>query len=858
MSVLDTLSSDYRDSHPVGVLLPAILIPEEEYRRVGLPINSSNVEFLKALVKNALKAKGFMTKPNRNEYFERAKYELEVFEELGFVDYILLNWDILGFCHKNNIPTGFGRGSGAGSLVLYLVDVTRVDPIEYGLIFERFVSRARSNKIEKDGQIYFDGSLLPDVDNDIAFHKRQLVIDYINQKYQGHTAKILTFNTLASRLCMKECAKIVDAMPEIAANRISDHIPDSHGRVFGLEEAAENSDSFKEFVQQHKKAYSIACKLEDLIKNTGVHPSGIAISNQLIGSIMPLHKTKDNDLVTGYDMQGVTELCVKFDILGLRTLSVVDEACSLAGIKNFLDINPEDGKIYEYFQEFKNPHGLFQIEASTNQQVCEKVKPANLEQLSAVIALARPGALAYVDEYTKFAEPEAFGSQALLDILKPTSGVPLYQEQAMAIANKVFGLTLDDAELIRRVIGKKKRSEMPKWKEKIYSAAKAKGLGTEIADFYWKLLEDSSNYSFNKSHSCSYACLTAITTYLKTQHPLEFFTALLNMAIHESNPHEDIARICRELPCFNIRLFPPCLYRSEMKFMIEGSNIRYGLAAIRGVNEKSMEVLQGLKSAKMVSKYDLFLTTRDCGINIGVLNALVGCGMFERFDADRCKLMLEANVFNNLSDREKRNFMALGKKYNHSVLATMKDVFNNSFVADDGKKLFSPKRIHTLTKKLQPYKQMYLANSTHVDMANWWFEQKLLGYSFSGSLASVFTKGELVDSRKINASDSGVFQFVGMVVEAKKKLAKKSGRQYLWLVLSDEFGEIKCLVMDSKDSHVLSMFLKFHKVPEEGDLVFIEGKKSDTSLFLQTIKPVQVKVFMNKRELNETDDAHIA
>ena len=288
-----------------------------------------------------IKEKGLNKLDNHKEYLSRTKMELDILEELGFIDYILLNWDIINFCHDNDIPTGPGRGSAAGSLVLYLINVTKVDPVKYELFFERFVSKSRARKIEKDGVCYLDGSLLADVDNDISYERRQEVIKYIEDKYPGRTSKILTLNTLSGKLCVKECGKIVGNYSEQEVNLVSDTIPKRFGKVAPLIEAYQESEAFRQWSDENIEVFKIARKLEGLNKNTGVHPSGIAISFQELQDICPVQLTNDGSLVSGYDMNWVAELMVKFDILGLRTLTVVHDVCEQLKI-DINSIDPDD------------------------------------------------------------------------------------------------------------------------------------------------------------------------------------------------------------------------------------------------------------------------------------------------------------------------------------------------------------------------------------------------------------------------------------------------------------------------------------------------------------------------------------
>ena len=498
MNALFSKFHKYEHPVPPGVRLPEIKIDDKYYETLGIDKTVSNFEFLRQLCLRAVVSKGIDKLPNKKEYYDRAKMELNVFNDLGFVDYILLNWDILKFAHENNIPTGYGRGSAAGSLILFLIGVTNVDPIKNGLFFERFVSKSRAKKIIVDGVTYLDGSLMPDVDNDIEFSKRQSVINYIKTKYAGKTCKILTMNTLTGKLCIKECAKIIAELNEDQVNAISDVIPKQFGKVFPLKDAYEESEQFKAFCDKNPKVFKVAKKIEGLNKNTGVHPSGISISYYNNEDIMPLQKTGDGEVVSAYDMNNISEITVKFDILGLRTLTVVYDTCQRLGL-DFKTLDFDKPATYKFLQDLQNPKGLFQIEANTNFHVCKKVKPRNMLELACVLSLARPGALDFLDQYSRYVETGQFQSVHPFfdDILSVTGGIPIFQEQLMKMIVKV-GFTLDEAETVRRIVGKKKVSEMPAWQEKIRNKVAENNLEAQIADVLWKVAEDSANYSFNK------------------------------------------------------------------------------------------------------------------------------------------------------------------------------------------------------------------------------------------------------------------------------------------------------------------------------------------------------------------------
>jgi DNA polymerase-3 subunit alpha len=785
-------------------------------------------------------------------YYNRLKEELDIFNDLGFVDYVLLNWDIINFCIENGIPVGAGRGSAAGSLVLYVIGVTNIDPIKYDLFFERFVSKSRARKIEHNGEIFLDGSLLADVDNDISYDRRAEVIEYIEKKYKGKTSKILTLNTLSGKLCMKECGKIVAELSELDVNQISDTIPKHFGIVAKLDVAYEESESFKAYADKYPKVFQIAKKLEGLNKNTGVHPSGISISYYELDDIMPLQTTNDGALVSGYDMNDVASLSVKFDILGLRTLSVVNDVCKQVGIESS-DIDPNDPIIYKALACLDSPQGLFQIEAETNFKVCRLIAPKNLEQLSAVVAIARPGALDFKDRYADYVKSGEFQSvhEFFDDILSYTGGIPLYQEQLMKMAVKV-GFSLDESEQLRRIIGKKKVDQMPAWKAKIEDKIKQNSLDPNIGDVLWKVAEDSANYSFNKSHSISYAYLAAITIYLKFTYPTQFFLSLLKYAKYEPNSHEEIAKISQELPHFDIKLLPPDLNKSDIDFKVEDKNIRYGLNSIKGVSDKVLVSLLEFREDFFKNKYEVFISAKQAGLNIGVLSALIQAGLLDSFvSSNRCRLVLEAQTFNILTDREKRNFILLGEYYEYDILNAIFDVYKNSRVGDDNRKVMAERRFQTFKKKYNPYRAIYDMNKNHIKYANWFFEEKLLGYSYSHTIRDVHAHEEdFMSALQIKSSmQRSPIKFVGFVTDVIKRVSR-NGNKYARLQIQDESGVVNALFLDSNNDQKFTNFLNSgKKLPKKGDVTVIHGVTGDDVVFVNLVKPINDKIYMKLSEV---------
>lgn len=843
MSFLNEIK-EYDGAVLAGVRLPKIEIENKYYEQLGLTSEVDNFIFLKTLCYSKLKNES-------QEYTDRLEMELNVFKDLEFVDYILLNWDILNFCHENKIPTGPGRGSAAGSLVLYLIGVTKVDPIRYGLFFERFVSKSRAKKIIKDDITYLDGSLLPDVDNDISYDRRAEVIKYIEKKHKGKTSKILTLNTLSSKLCIKECGKIVGGHSETAVNEASDYIPKVFGRVSPLNEAYKESDKFRAWVEANDKnrMFEIAKKIEGLNKNTGVHPSGIAISYYDIESICPVQKTSDGDLVSGYDMNCVAEMMVKFDVLGLRTLTVVNEVCKALNIE-MTSIDPEDSSIYESLQNLKTPQGLFQIEADTNFKVCKKVAPKNLEQLSAVVAIARPGALDFADQYATYSASGVFQlvHDFFEDELSYTGGIPLYQEQLMKMAVRL-GFTLDESEQLRRIVGKKKVDQMPAWQGKIRQKVQEQKLDPAIGDVLWKVAEDSANYSFNKSHSISYAILAAWTAYLKFKYPKEFFLALLKLSKYEPDSHAEINKISQELAYFDMKLLPPDLVKSNLDFKIEGDDIRFGLNAIKGVSEKTLEALQNFRETNTPNKFDIFIAAKQAGINIGLLSTLIQAGTLTSYHERRSRLVLEAQSFNLLTDKEKSFVCSVGHKYNYDVLNLIHEcAFKNQAIREDGKPFMSDKRKQTFKKKYDGYKKIYEQNKPHEKFANWVFENKLLGYTPSVRLKTVFNEPEhtFTDCLQFDSTFlNDKIRMIGVIEDVYKGKTRKNNKAFYRFQLKDEVGRISAMFLDGGQKEKLTEYIEDGKeMPKKDDIVIFTGRRGDDILWIDDIGVLNDKIYM--------------
>lgn len=834
-----------------GVRLPDFKIEDRIKDSYGLSSKASNYEFLLKVCRENFK-KFDIPKEQHSEYGKRVKSELSTIKELGFVDYILLVWTVINHCKETDIAVGLGRGSAAGSLVLYLLGVTKVDPIKYGLFFERFISKIRAKKQVVDGITYLDGSLMCDVDIDICYYSRHKVIKFIEKLFEGRTSKILTLTTLSGKLLIKECGKIIEEKAETEMNEVSSLIPKVFGQVQDLKTAHEEQEDFRNWCDENPRVYETALKLRSLIKNKSVHASGMMLSYDPIMESCPTELTSDKERVSTYDMNWASIFNVKLDLLGLRSVSIVDRVCKLVGIA-VSDVDFNDPFIYQQLQDLKNPHGIFQIEAETNFKVCRKVCPKNLEELSGVLALARPGALEFVDQYSNYTNNDVYEPiHPFFDsVLSSSGGVALYQEQLMQMSHKI-GFTLDEAEVLRRIVGKKKIEEVKKWKQKISDKIKEKNLDPEIGDILWRILENSANYSFNKSHSMCYAALAASTIYLKFKYPQHFFLALLEMTKHEPSPLEEVSKIQKELHRFNIELLGPHIIKSDSDFSLEDNNIRFGLSSIKGISEKTMEKLKDFKSENS-NKFEVFQGAKGAGLNIGALSALIQAGALEELSKSRSRVVLEAQLWNLLTDKEKCLCFDLSEEFNFDLFKIIKHLSVSK--NENGKLLIRESRVKTIKRKYDPYLQIYRQNNQSESFANWFYENKLLGYSYNKSLKEIFSSKirNLKNSIEVDQEeiDSVVFM-VAKVDKASQWVARNEKKtRTMKLILSDQWGTIPLLAFNNKIDYIKTC--NNDNLPKDNDIVIVKAQKKQDCLFADTVSIQTLKIYTKLSELKNIE-----
>lgn len=846
-----------------GVRLPTFKVEDSYKKQFGIDGEIDNYTFLRKLCQIGFKGlKLDKNSPEYNKYAERVKYELEIVNELGFVDYFLLVWDVINFCKLNNIPVNYGRGSCAGSIILYLIGVTQVDPIKHDLYFERFISKTRAKKQIINGNVYLDGLLMVDADLDICFYNRHKVIEYLSNKFSDRLCKILTFNTLSSKLLVKECGKIIDEINDSEMTNVTELIPKVYGKPKNLDEVYVEVEEFRNWCDEHKNVYEISLKLSDLIKNKGCHPSALLISFDPLSDSCPTELDSNKSIISSYDMNQTSLFNVKLDVLGLRGVSVVDDVCKNIGIevKN-IDVN--NNFIYQQLQNLKCPHGLFQIEADTNLEVARKIKPRNLEELSAVLALARPGALQFVDRfanYTNFGQKESI-HKFFDDILSDTGGVMMYQEQIIRIAHKL-GFSKEEGETLRRIIGKKKKEEMEVWQKKIKDKILENNLDSSIGDIFWKICEDSANYLFCKSHSVCYSYLAAASIYLKFTYPLQFFLSLLKMTRNEPDPIEEISKIHKEMPEFGIQLLGPHLTKSKLDFSVEGKDIRFGLLSIKGISDKSIEKLN-LFCNEYSTKFEVFEAANQVKLSTGILCALIHAGALDGFKQSRVKVAYEAQLWNVLTEREKKLIAARAKEFDYDLVKILKSIEDKNNELERTKTFAPPliktSRFETIRKHALPFRAIFEKNKNDIDFANWYYENLLLGYTYGKTLKDIFLVyyKDLKNIKEILQSpENEQVKFVSRIPENAHKRTSKAGNKYVSFDCKDESGTINVKIFTKKMETAL--LENDNKLPQEDNIIIVTGVKKgnehDPCIFAESFSVQDKRIFTKYADLKSANE----
>ena len=570
-----------------------------------------------------------------SHYEERLEYELSVIKELGFSSYFLIVWDFVNFAKKSKIPVGPGRGSAAGSLVSYCLGITDIDPLRWGLLFERFLNPERIS--------------MPDIDIDFCMERRDEVLNYVKQKYgEKSVAKIITFGTLSARAVVRDVGRVLGFSPK-EVDRIAKMIPQSPS--MDIDTALVLEPRLKEEMKKNPKVerlINIARKLEGLCRHASTHAAGIVITPDDLTEYIPLYKSeRENEITTQYAKDELEALgLLKMDLLGLKTLTVIDTTLKLVKLYKGeeIDLNHlplDDDKTYELLQSGAT-FGVFQLESTGMRDLLRRVRPSRFEDLIALVALYRPGPLGsgMVEDFIERKhgrKPIEYELDELEPILSETYGVILYQEQVMKIAEKIAGFTLAEADRLRKAMGKKKPDIMEKMREKFISGAVSKGVDQKIAEDLFDKMAKFAEYGFNKSHSAAYAMIAYQTAYLKAHYPVEFMAALISSEINRTEKIYVYIRECKEM---GIKVLPPDINESHITFRIDGKSLRFGLAAIKGVGEAAAEAIVKARSDKPFESFFGFCK-RVVGhkVNKRTVEALIKAGAFDSLEPNRNALL---------------------------------------------------------------------------------------------------------------------------------------------------------------------------------------------------------------------------
>jgi DNA polymerase-3 subunit alpha len=518
------------------------------------------------------------------DYEQRLSREIGIIRQMQFAGYFLIVWDFIRYAKEHNIPVGPGRGSAAGALVAYALGITDIDPLQSELLFERFLNPERIS--------------LPDIDIDFCMNRRGEVINYVTQKYgRDQVAQIITFGTMACKAAIKDSGRAME-IPYAEVERIVKMVPPTLNIT--IDQALKDSPSMAtayESEPQTKELIDTAKKLEGLVRNAGVHAAGVVISPQPLTDLVPLHRTKNDEIVTAYDMKAIEKLgLLKMDFLGLTTLTIIDDALKLIeqtrGEK--LDLQTlalDDSVTYEKVFHTGLTSGVFQFESQGMRDVLRRYKPTTVEDLTALNALYRPGPIqgGMIDDFIdrKWGRKKIEYELPELELMiKETLGVIVYQEQVMQIANRLAGYSLGEADLLRRAMGKKNAEEMAKQRQRFVKGALERDLPQKKIEKIFDLMEQFAGYGFNKSHSAAYALLAYQTAYLKTHYPVEFMAALLTSV---SGSTDDVVKYINECREMGIPVEPPDVNVSAANFTPHGEAIRFGLSAVKNVGHNAIE-----------------------------------------------------------------------------------------------------------------------------------------------------------------------------------------------------------------------------------------------------------------------------
>lgn len=792
------------------------------------PTGYTNEAYLKKLVYEGL-AKRYERVTESLK--ERTAYELSVIIQMGYVEYFLIVWDFISFAKKNNIMVGPGRGSAAGSLVSYCLFITDVDPIQYGLIFERFLNPERVS--------------MPDIDIDFCYERREEVIQYVIEKYgEDKVAQIVTFGTMAARAAIRDVGRAMNISYK-EVDYVAKQVPMEIGMT--IEKALQISPSLRKVYEEDENLRALidtSQKVEGMPRHTSTHAAGIVISKNPLDDYVPL--CRNNEVIaTQFTMTELEELgLLKMDFLGLRNLTIIQDALFLIEKNNkevpsFEGATYDDAKVYEIFAK-GDTLGVFQFESSGIRQFLKELKPTGIEDIIAANALYRPGPMKQIPTFVANKNGHQkirYIHPLLAPILGLTYGCMVYQEQVMQIFRDIGGYSMGRSDLVRRAMSKKKMDVMEQERQHfiygmkdetgkiIISGAIQHGVPKEAANQIYDLMIDFANYAFNKSHSAAYSMLAYQTAYLKVYYPVEFMAALLSSVMGRAS---NISLYIREAKRLGVSIMPPDINRSYDGFTVEQNQIRFGLGAIKNVGKGVIEdiVAARKKEGDFVDFQDFLEKTDTTQINKRAVESMIKAGIFDSLGAKRAQLMaIYEKVMERVISGKKKNilgqvslFEAMGEKSIDKIPLPDLPEFDEKILLDMEKEMMG----------------IYISGHPLAD-----YEKELESYANT----NIQELNELMEAEESVESSlkDGAYVKLGGLIDSKKTMLTKNNRMMAFCTLEDLYGSMEIIVFPK-------VYERYQILLEEDALILVEGRLSVSE---EEVKLLAERFYPLKKERDE-------
>ena len=806
-------------------ILPNYDVPEEY---------ATHYDYFKKLCDDGIKNR-YGENPSQ-EILDRAEYELKIISQMGYVDYYLIVWDYINYAKSVGIPVGPGRGSGAGSILAYAIGITDIDPMKYNLLFERFLNPERIS--------------MPDFDVDFCYERRGEVIDYVERKYgKDHVSQIITFGTMSARMVIRDVGRALD-MPYAECDKLAKMIPNElHITIKkAMEQNKELRDLYDSEDEIHKML-DIAMALEGMPRQASTHACGIVITKEPVDTYVPLY-VRDGQISTQFIMTTLEELgLLKMDFLGLRTLTVIQDAINLVkenrGIDLEFDKDMNDPKVYKLWQNGESV-GIFQFESQGMTNFMKELKPDCLEDIIAGVSLYRPGPMDQIPRYIsnkKNPDHAEYTHPSLIPILNVTYGCMVYQEQVMQIVRDLAGYSLGRADLVRRAMGKKKLDVMAKEREYfihgqtdedgnvIIKGCIRNGIDEESANKIFDEMAEFAKYAFNKSHAAAYAVVSYRTAYLKAYYPEEFMAATLNSFLGNLDKIPMYIDECKRL---KIDILKPDINKSFTKFTVDNGKIRFGLGSVKnvGISAVNSIVKERQENGEFEGFTDFCERMKNEAVNKKCIESLIRAGAFDAFEQTRATLLASfESILDTIQDTNRKSFAGQVTMFD---LATPEDNVNDLKYTFNEQKEFSEKDLLSMEKEMlgiyisgHPLEKLrtQIENETNIN------SMKLK--EFANLQSTVLDEGEFI-ARKNEYKDGQFVKYAGIITSVKKKYTKNNTIM-AFVTVEDLYGTIEIIVFEN-------CYNESSKYLVEESIVTVEGRLSlreddEPKIVARTIKP---------------------